>query len=113
MKRTYLDHAAATPLSSTVRTAMAPYWDDVYANPSATHKEGVIARNAVEGARTEIAKALGVLHDEIIFTASATESANLAILGAVSAWQKAHVGEVAHIIVSTAESSKAGNASSS
>ncbi len=103
MKRRYFDHAAATPISESVLIAMAPYWSEISANPSAIHKEGVMAHKAVEVARVQIAKALGVLHDEIIFTASATESVNLALFGSVSAWQKAHEGEVAHIIVSAIE----------
>jgi cysteine desulfurase len=46
---------------------------------------------------------LGIHADEIVFTGSATESANLALLGAAEAWQQAHPGRVAHIVVSAIE----------
>jgi len=41
--------------------------------------------------------------DEIVFTGSATESANLALFGAVRAWQKEHLDKRAHVIVSAIE----------
>jgi cysteine desulfurase len=53
------------------------------ANPSALHKEGVAARATLRVARELIATTLSAQPDEIIFTASATESDNLALQGAV------------------------------
>lgn len=84
-KRVYLDHAAATPLSEEVLRAMAPYWRETYANPSAIHSEGVAARRAVEEARTLLARTLSVRSDGVIFTGSGTESNNLAIGGVLEA----------------------------
>lgn len=98
-----MDHAAATPVDPRVREAMEPFWSDDFANPGAIHKEGVSARKAVEGARTQMATLLGIHSDEIVFTGSATESCNLALCGAVAAWQKTHPGKTAHIIVSKVE----------
>jgi cysteine desulfurase len=103
MKRIYFDHAAATPVDARVLQAMEPFWAGEFANPSAIHKEGVLARKTVEAARKNIATLLGVHADEIVFTGSATESANLALFGAVAAWQKSHPGKTPHIIVSAIE----------
>ena len=103
MKRVYLDHAAATPLNREVSLAMAPFGVEVFGNTSAIHAEGVAAREAQESARASIAKILGVLATEIIFTGSATESANLAIIGAVRAWKKSFPERTPHVIVSSIE----------
>jgi len=103
MKRIYFDHAAATPVDPRVMKAMEPFWSAHFANPGAIHKEGVLARKAVEVARAEIATLLGVHADEIVFTGSATESCNLALVGTVRAWQNAHLGRTPHIVVSQIE----------
>ncbi len=102
-KRIYLDHAAATPLDGEVHEAMKPFLSGAYGNPSGIHQEGVLARKAIEGAREVIAKILDGHADEIIFTGSATESVNLAIVGSVRAWEATHPGKTPHIIVSTVE----------
>ena len=103
MQRIYLDHAAATPMDKRVMASIEQFDTDTFANPSAIHKEGVAAKIALEGARVKIAQLLRVHSDEVIFTASATESVNLAIMGAVSKWQKVHPNEIAHVIVSAIE----------
>ena len=64
-----------------VKKAMEPYWTENFGNPNALYKEGLIARNAVETARGDVAKVLGARAKEIIFTNGGTESDNLAILG--------------------------------
>lgn len=88
-KRIYLDYAAATPVRIAVHAAMRPYQSDMYANPSAIHTEGVLARQAVETAREKLARTLKIRSNDIVFTGSGTESNNLAILGAVQAQKKA------------------------
>lgn len=102
-KRIYLDHAAATPVSSAVIRAMSPYWSDFFGNPSAIHQEGVTAKKVISGVRDAIAGLLRVHSDEIIFTGSATESANLAIRGVVDAYQKEHKEAVPRVIISSLE----------
>src|SRR3989344_1726444 len=84
-KRIYMDHAAAAPMDKRVKKAMEPYWTENFGNPNAIYKEGLIARNAVETAREDIAKILGARAKEIIFTNGGTESDNLAIFGVVHA----------------------------
>src|SRR3989338_6909050 len=80
-KRIYMDNAAAAPMDKCVKKAMEPYWTENFGNPNALYKEGLIARNAVETAREDIAKIIGARAKEIIFTNGGTESDNLAIFG--------------------------------
>lgn len=82
VKEIYLDHAAATPLDPRVKTAMEPYGDLVYGNPSALYRQGRLAKEAVDGAREKIAQVLNAKASEVIFTAGGTEADNIAIFGA-------------------------------
>jgi cysteine desulfurase len=82
-KRIYLDHAAATTLFPEVKKVMVEVLNNSHANPSAIHQEGVVARALVENSRQQVATALGLRPEGIIFTGSGTESNNLAILGLV------------------------------
>ena len=78
----YLDHAATTPVRAEVRSAMEPFFDTRFGNPSSTHRWGREARAALDEARERIARTLGANPDEICFTSGGTEGDNLAILGA-------------------------------
>lgn len=82
-KRVYLDYAAATPISKKVYAAMQPFLIGNFANASAIHKEGAIARLAVEEARERTARTLKVRPEFITFTSGGTESNNLAIIGTI------------------------------
>lgn len=62
---------------------MSPYLENFGANPSAIHRAGRLAREAIETARLELARTLGVTSSAICFTGSGTESNNLAIVGYV------------------------------
>lgn len=84
-KRVYLDYAAATPVRPSVRRAMAPYFSQEFANPSAIHKEGQSARRAVEQTRETIARLLKIRPHDLVFTSGGTEANNLAIFGVVDA----------------------------
>jgi len=82
MKKTYyFDYAAATPVSSQVLTAMEPFWQTQFYNPSALYLSAREVRKHIDSARASVAKTIGVKPYEIIFTAGATESINLAIAG--------------------------------
>jgi cysteine desulfurase len=50
-------------------------------NPSSLHTEGRSTRKDVEDAREKLAKAIGCLPSEVIFTGSGTEANNAAIKG--------------------------------
>jgi len=80
----YLDHNATTPVDRRVLEKMLPYFCEVYGNAaSIDHLHGHKAKQAVDEARQTIAKLLGCRKEsEIIFTSGATESNNLALIGA-------------------------------
>lgn len=80
-KRIYLDHAAATPVRPEVVQAMLPYLTEAYGNPSAIHTEGAQGRQAVENARTTIARLTRTRPEDLVFTSCGTESNNLTIYG--------------------------------
>jgi cysteine desulfurase len=65
---------------------MLPYFIDCYANPSSSsHGQGRRAAEAVRAGREAVADAISAAPGEIVFTGSATESNNLAILGTARA----------------------------
>ena len=81
-KRVYLDNNATTPTRAEVIDAMAPYYKDVFGNPSSVHQFGRVARKAVEEARRILAEFIGAdSPDEIVFTSGGTESNNFALKG--------------------------------
>jgi len=77
----YLDHAAATPLSEEALAAMQPYFSDSFYNPSSPYAPAVVVRREYEAARGRLANLIGARPAELIMTAGATESINLAIRG--------------------------------
>lgn len=74
----YLDHAAATPMDPKVLHVMQPYFTDAFYNPSAPYAPAIAVRNDYNQAKATIAHSLGAKPDELIMTAGATESINLA-----------------------------------
>lgn len=81
MKSYYLDTAAATPLDERVFAVMRPYFTENFYNPSAAYQPARLVRAAVDNARHRLAMAIGAKPNEIIMTAGASESINLAIQG--------------------------------
>jgi len=77
----YVDHAATTPVRPEVLEAMLPHLREQWGNPSSLYGPGRRARQAVEQARRSIGAILGCATDEIVFTGSGSEGANLAIKG--------------------------------
>lgn len=77
----YLDYNATTPVASEVAAAMLPWIEERFGNPSSSHAYGLRARHAVAEARKQVAALIGAQADEIVFTGSATEADNLALLG--------------------------------
>jgi len=98
----YLDYAATTPVDPAVAEVMAR----CLAGPeglgnasSATHLFGRRVAEQIERARAQVAALIGAAPAEIVFTSGATESNNLAVLGAARA--NAHRGR--HIVSSRIE----------
>lgn len=58
-KPIYLDYNATTPIDPAVLSAMLPYLRDEFGNPSLAHPLGRRARDAIEGARIEVANLIG------------------------------------------------------
>jgi cysteine desulfurase len=77
----YLDHAAATPLDRRVLAAMQPYFSDQFYNPSSPYAPAIAVRSDYEAAKHSLAQNIGVKPDELVMTAGATESINLAFSG--------------------------------
>jgi cysteine desulfurase len=87
MKRqVYLDAHATTPVDPRVLAAMQPWFTEEFGNAaSRTHAFGWRAEEAVDRAREQAAALLGASPKEIVWTSGATESNNLALLGAMEA----------------------------
>lgn len=81
MDRVYLDHAATTPVDPEVAEAMARVLRETHGNPSSIYAEGRAARALVDGAREQVADAIGAHPSEVVFTSGGTEADNLALRG--------------------------------
>lgn len=97
----YLDYQATTPLAPQAREAMLPWLAGPenpagFANPHSPHRAGRGAAAAVELAREQVA-ALLPPGGRVVFTGSATEALNLAIIG--SGARVAAVSAIEHAAV--------------
>ena len=82
----YMDHHATTPVDPRVVEAMLPWFTEGFGNPSSrTHKYGWTAAEAVNRARSAVARLVGVSAREVVFTSGATEADNLAVKGVAAA----------------------------
>lgn len=77
----YLDYQSAKPIDPRVIQAITPFFQENFGNPSALHKTGDNATEALEASRKSIAAYINAETDEIVFTAGATESINMGIIG--------------------------------
>ena len=80
----YLDHNAITPMRPEAVEAVERALQ-TFGNPSSVHAAGRAARDVLDGARGRVARALSARPAEVVFTSGATESAALAIRGALAA----------------------------
>ena len=96
----YLDNHATTRLDPRVLQAMLPFLTGDFGNAaSVSHVFGWKAEAAVTASREILADALGGSEREIVFTSGATESNNLAILGAARALR----GKGDHVVTTEVE----------
>ena len=80
----YLDNAATTRVSDTALSAMLPYFQEQYGNPSSLYAFGQEAKEALERARETVAGLLNCEAREIIFTSGGSEADNQAIRSAAA-----------------------------
>ncbi len=97
----YLDYAATTPVDARVLETMAGLQGIAgdFGNPSSTHLAGRRSNEHIAAAATQLATLLHTSPDRLIWTSGATESNNLAIIGA--ARHRAHRGK--HLITMLTE----------
>lgn len=99
----YMDHNATTPVDPRVREAMLPFLTDGWGNPSSIYRLGSDVKMSLDAARRSIAHNLNCSARRIIFTSGGTEADNLAVMGAVNAWQKSNPDCKAHLITTAIE----------
>lgn len=98
----YLDNSATTPILPEVKEKMMIYLTEEFGNPSGKFYDlAVHAKDAVEEARSHVAKLLHAKNNEILFTSGATESNNTVLKGIADRYSD----RGKHIITSKAEHS--------
>ena len=78
IKQIYLDYAAATPVDARVLSAMQPYFTEKFYNPSASYLPAKHIREEYEARKAVLANSIGAKSPDLVITAGATESINLA-----------------------------------
>ena len=101
--RVYLDWNATTPIRDEARRAMSDALD-LPGNASSVHAEGREARKWIEAARAAVAKAVGALPRNVVFTSGGTEANALALApgmrrGTAPAIQRLVVSAIEHASV--------------
>lgn len=99
VERFYFDHNATTPVSAEALAALTEALGEVYGNASSIHHQGQKAKQRLEAAREQLARAIGADPQEIVFVSGGTEADNLAIFGMTRALPR----ERTHVITSAIE----------
>jgi cysteine desulfurase len=94
----YLDYQATTPVAPDVAKAMHPWIEERFANPHSPSRWGREADAAVDVARSQVERAIGLRDGSVAFTGSATEALNWALKGSV---EKAPSGRNRIVTVAT------------
>lgn len=81
----YLDNNATTEPLPQVRAETMAYLVENWGNPSSAHTPGLQAKAGMDRARRAVAELVGAESDMVVFTGSATEANNTAILSALRA----------------------------
>ncbi|MCL7937653.1 MAG: cysteine desulfurase [marine benthic group bacterium] len=99
LHRTYLDHAATSPLRPEAMDAWRACIGEADCNPASAHAFGRRAQDTLEQAREEIASLVETEATSVVFTAGGTVSDNLAVLG----FARAHMEREPLIVISAVE----------
>lgn len=95
----YLDYSATTPVSFEVLDTFNRTTKEFIGNPNSLHKLGIKSQDLINSATKQIADICNIMPREVVYTSSATEANNLAIIGTMLANQ--NTGK--HLIVSKLE----------
>ena len=77
----YLDYQATTPMAPEAAAAMRPWIEERFANPHSPSRWGREAAAAIEVARNQVDRAIGLTGGSLAFTGGATEALNWALKG--------------------------------
>lgn len=91
----YLDYQATTPVAPEVAAAMRPWIEEKFANPHSPSRWGREAAAAIEVARGQVERAIGVPGGRFAFTSGATEALNWALKGSFERLQRRKLVTVA------------------
>lgn len=95
----YLDYSATTPVLPEVLDSYNKVTNEYFGNPNSLHNLGLKSRELLESAKKQVSELLNIEINEFSFTSGATESNNLALIGACMA----NKSNGNHIIVSKLE----------
>ena len=96
----YLDSAATTPIADEVLEAMMPWLKDNYCNAGSVYKKGREAKEAIEKARSQVAKMFNSEPENIIFTSGGSEGNSFAFQAAA---ERLEASGKKHVLVSSVE----------
>lgn len=98
----YLDNASATPVDPAIFETFHTIQKTHFANPGSIYRPGIEAKKQIDAARKKVAHALQARPEEIIFTASGTESNNLCLFGVIDRAKKEGI-VMPHVITTNIE----------
>lgn len=96
----YLDNASTTRIDPSVLDAMMPFLTDEYGNPGTIYGLGRRAKEAIEKARSQVAKFIGAKPEQIIFTSGGTEANNMVFSSLLSFLEQS---EKTHVITTSSD----------
>lgn len=99
----YLDNNATTRPDERVVEAVTQALTEWWHNPSSMHRAGQSARQQIELARQSVARLIGAMTRDLIFTSGATESIDLAIRGVLATSTKRDADGMRTIITTPIE----------
>ncbi len=76
----YLDYSATTKMNDAVLESYIKVCKEYFANPNSLHKFGIKVQELLNEATKQVAELLNIKETEIIYTSSATESNNIALI---------------------------------